>query len=99
MLEGVALSAGIEEIGGQAFYASGLTDITLPDGLASIGENAFGYCTELMSVYLPGSVTRIAKDAFSDCYQVILEFPAGSYGQAYANENKLPYTLHPAWLK
>jgi hypothetical protein len=99
MLESVALSAGIEEIGDQAFYASGLTGIALPEGLESIGENAFGYCSDLMGVYIPASVRRIAKDAFDGSYSVILEVTAGSAGHSFANENKLPYTLHPVWLK
>jgi ubiquinone biosynthesis protein COQ9 len=42
MLKSIALPASIEEIGNQAFYSSGVSEITLPEGLKSIGESAFG---------------------------------------------------------
>jgi hypothetical protein len=99
MLESATLCSGLEEIGDQAFYSSGLTGITLPEGVTSIGESAFGYCMDLMGVYISGSVKRIAKDAFDESYYAILEVGVGSYGQTFANENKLGYTLHPVWLK
>jgi hypothetical protein len=99
MMESATLCSGIEEIGDQAFYFCGLTGITLPEGLTCIGESAFGYCMDLMGVYIPGSVKRIAKDAFDDSYYAVLEVDIGSYGQIFANENKLGYTLHPVWLK
>ena len=40
---------------------------TIPDGVASIGNGAFQYCTALTSVTIPDSVTYIGDCAFSDC--------------------------------
>ena len=54
-----------------AFYnCSGLTSVTLPYGLTSIGSwnsYAFRNCTGLTSVLIPNSVTNIGDGAFYDC--------------------------------
>ncbi len=44
-----------------------LTSVTLPDGLASIGELAFIGCTSLTNVTLPDGLTAIGDSAFSGC--------------------------------
>ena len=44
-----------------------LTSITIPDGVTSIGVNAFGYCTSLTSITIPNSVTSIGNYALEYC--------------------------------
>ncbi len=44
-----------------------LTSISLPNGITSIGEEAFYYCSSLVSVTIPNSVTSIGQGAFSGC--------------------------------
>jgi hypothetical protein len=57
----------VTSIGGYAFNAcSALTSITIPDGVTSIGSEAFSY-TGLISVTIPSSVTSVAVYAFSSC--------------------------------
>ena len=46
---------------------SGLTSITIPDGVTSIGSDAFEDCTSLASITIPASVKSIGSDAFRDC--------------------------------
>ena len=46
---------------------SGVTEITIPDGVTKIGESAFDSCTSLTSVTIPDSVIRISESAFADC--------------------------------
>ncbi len=42
-------------------------DVTIPNGVTSIGNNAFSQCTSLTSVTIPDSVTSINNFAFKDC--------------------------------
>src|SRR6185369_6332772 len=37
----------------------GLTNVTIPNSVTSIGNNAFSYCTSLTNVTIPNSVTNI----------------------------------------
>ena len=39
----------------------------IPEGVTSIGDSAFFYCSRLSSVTIPESVTAIGENAFSDC--------------------------------
>ena len=46
---------------------SGLTSITIPNSVTSIGNSAFSYCSGLTSITIPNSVTSIGDYAFSYC--------------------------------
>ena len=62
------------------WYCRGLTSITLPRSLISIGEWAFYECRELTSITIPSSVTTIGQYAFSFCTGLetaIFENPSG----------------------
>ena len=58
----------VTSIGDFAFGYSGLTGITLPEGVTSIGDSAFKGCFGLTSIMLPASVTSIGNSAFSYCF-------------------------------
>ena len=45
----------------------GLTGVTLPSTLTSIGYNAFYNCSELTNIIIPEGVTSIGSYAFEDC--------------------------------
>ena len=44
-----------------------LTSVTIPEGVTSIGDNAFSWCSSLTSVTIPDSVTSIGECAFYEC--------------------------------
>ena len=46
---------------------TGLTGITIPNSVTSIGNDAFYHCTGLTSITIPNSVTSIGNDAFYHC--------------------------------
>ena len=51
---------------------SGLTSVTIPDGVTSIGKGAFDDCSGLASITIPSSVKTIGQYAFSGCSASIL---------------------------
>ena len=63
--EGVAYA--VTSIGRDAFYQCGLTSVTIPNSVTSIGERAFSGCNGLKSVTIPNSVTSIGYGAFAGC--------------------------------
>ena len=68
-----------------------LKSVVIPDGVTTIGSNAFSYCRSLTSVSIPEGVTVIGTDAFKNCPNVTIHAPTGSYAEKYAKENKIPF--------
>jgi hypothetical protein len=48
-------------------WATDLKEALLPEGLISIGSNAFYNCRELTTINIPQSVTNIGSSAFEGC--------------------------------
>ena len=57
----------VTAIGNDAFSFKEFNSVTIPDGVTSIGENAFFGCPSISSVVLPGSVTSVGTCAFAHC--------------------------------
>ena len=68
-----------DKLGDYAFWGcSGLTSLTLPSGVTSIGRNAFDGCSGLTSMTIPSSVTSIGGAAFGGCSGLTsLTLPSG----------------------
>ena len=59
------------EICPNAFYEHNfITSVTISDGVTSLGNNAFRYCTNLTSVIIGNSVTNIDYCAFEGCTSI-----------------------------
>ena len=68
-----------DKLGNWAFYGcSGLTSLTIPSGVTSIGEDAFEGCSGLTSLTIPSGVTSISDGAFEYCSGLTsLTIPSG----------------------
>ena len=59
-------------------YQGSDTNVSVPDGVTSIGACAFLGCKTIQSVSLPNSVTRIKESAFSGCEKLeMIQLPDG----------------------
>ena len=64
----VEINSNCKVICGGAFSGCGsLAELTIPDGVVSIGNYAFSDCSALTSVTIPNTVTMIDDYAFSGC--------------------------------
>ena len=45
--------------------------VVIPNGVTSIGEEAFAFCENLTSITIPNSVTSIGEDAFKACKRLM----------------------------
>lgn len=64
---------------------------TLPEGLESLGENAFDGCSGLGKIVLPTTLTSIG-DNFCDRTRITLQVESGTYPAIWASENGYPTT-------
>ena len=63
----ITLPNSITSIGEDAFYATSLMSITIPDGVTEICKSAFESCSALINVSIPEGVTLIGDYAFKGC--------------------------------
>jgi hypothetical protein len=62
----------VTAIANNAFaFCTGITSITLPEGVTEIGYGAFAFCTDLASITIPATVTAIGGDAFASCTSLV----------------------------
>lgn len=64
MLKSIVIPNGVKTIPYGCFSNSGLSSITLPEGLELIGERAFYRCAQLKTITLPASVNVVGHYAF-----------------------------------
>ena len=64
---GVQVEISLTITGGAFEYCIGLTSVTIPNSVTSIGIHAFCGCSGLTSVTIPNSVTSIGYCAFEEC--------------------------------
>lgn len=63
----ISIPSTVKIIGVSAFHNSKLSQITISEGVATIGNNAFNNCDNITSIIIPDSITTIGDNAFADC--------------------------------
>ena len=89
----VVISPNVKAIGDGAFAGCEIKKVTLPEGLVTIGADAFSYCDSLESVNIPSSVKEIMFCAFDDCPKLTVTINNNSYAESYAKEECVSYVL------
>ena len=73
-IESIKWPASVNSIAAESSFYLGmfescenLKSIVIPEGVTSIGDNAFGNCQSLVSIALPSTIERIGDNAFIYC--------------------------------
>ena len=69
-VETIDLPENLETIGKLAFCWNGLTNVTIPSSVTTIGPSAFDENMRLTDVYISDGVTAIGNGAFADCFNL-----------------------------
>ena len=70
-LKSIEIPSTVKEIGENAFCnCFSLSELTLHEGLTTIGDYAFYQCTELKAIQFPNSLKSIGEYSFKKCYQL-----------------------------
>ena len=98
-LTGVAFEKGskLQTVSRLAFCLdTSLTEIVLPEGVQSIGDRSFAYCSKLSRVYIPQGMSSMEPLTFKSSSSVVLDVVEGSYAHDYAVNHKIAFTLREA---
>ncbi len=74
----------VTHIADDAFKATDVTSVILPDSVTHVGWFAFADCPSLVSVTIPPSVISIGYGAFDGCHNLTLFCPRDSYAAEFA---------------
>lgn len=80
----VQLPSTLVRIRDGAFRGCGIEEITLPQGLISLGSEVFARCENLKQVIIPDSVKDIGENLLKDSPQAVIVCNKGSAADAYA---------------
>lgn len=66
-LSEIYLPATLKSIGQNAFTGTGIVNLVIPEGVESLGTEAFSKCSKLLSLRVPATVTSMGNSVFSNC--------------------------------
>ena len=70
VLAGIELSETLTSIGTEAFYKTGLTELTIPDSVTKLDQKSFAECSKLKRVTIGDGLTSIPDSAFYFCFNL-----------------------------
>ncbi len=89
----------VTSIGYSAFDGSGVTELTIPEGVSEIPEYAFSNCLNLTRADIPRNVTYINANAFYNCPNLTLGVYRDSYAHRYAENYNIPFVIIEEYQK
>ena len=90
----VIIPSDLIEIKDSAFEENNsFLEFTLSDGVKTIGNRAFAYCSCLAYVYVPDSITFIDEDAFENDLGVTFLCESDNYRAVYASQNGINWRV------
>lgn len=92
-LQSIQLPYGLEEIAPLAFQGSGLVQISVPETVRTIGEEAFFECEDLCHADVLGRETRIGLNAFGSNYRLLSGYMAPGFPEESSHSAELLYSL------
>lgn len=93
-LQSINLPSGISVLNTAVFNGcSSLTQLIVPDGVQRLAGLSLRNCTALQKLSLPNSINSIGGNALDGCKDVTFYVNAGSYAQAFASANGIPFVL------
>ena len=66
-LMGIKIPSDVKTIKEGAFGGTGLTSVTIPDKVETLGQDVFENCTQLTSIHIPKSVKSMGAEMFGYC--------------------------------
>lgn len=76
-LQSVNMPSAVKSIGEGAFFFTGITNLSIPDSVTTIGNDAFSFCKKLTDIKLSKSLKRIPEGTFSTCESLpYIEIPS-----------------------
>ena len=68
-----------------------LTELVLPESVATLAGQAIGYNSALVNVYIPQRIKSISAYTFLNSKNVVLNVAEGSYAETFAVKNSIAY--------
>ena len=65
------IPSGVNRIGQGAFYYAGITEVSVPKGVAELTHYVFWHCEKLQKATLPEGLKTIGNSPFSECYELV----------------------------
>ena len=91
-LRRLSITGSVRQFDRSAFNnCTHLKRVSIPEGTEVIEIRAFAFCPKLKEISLPDSLKEMAPDALEGSKKAVVVCSPGSYAEAYAKENNIPY--------